>query len=215
MKEQSPNMQKVPAGASIDVLPLKCKNAYVDVPTKNGDPLRVVMNYFYLQLFWFFIGMVMLLGSSLATFYIPYLVGQVIDKMREKNMDEVRMVCLQGLVVVAFSALTAGIRGIVFNTLSEDISHNLRYDIFFFVINKDVAFFDENKTGELLSRLSSDTTVIQDALGTNISMLLRTLISIIATLVILGLISWKLTLVLLAGVFPVVFIGVGIGRTMK
>jgi len=33
----------------------------------------------------------------------------------------------------------------------------IRYDLFFFVINKDVAYFDETKTGDILSRISSDT----------------------------------------------------------
>jgi ABC-type multidrug transport system fused ATPase/permease subunit len=44
--------------------------------------------------------------------------------------------------------------------MSEKIAQNLRYDFFYFTINKDVAFFDDIKTGEILSRLSSDVAVI-------------------------------------------------------
>jgi hypothetical protein len=36
----------------------------------------------------------------------------------------------------------------------------LRYDIFYFMINKDVEFYDETKTGDILSRISGDTTEI-------------------------------------------------------
>ena len=117
--------------------------------------------------------------------------------------------------MVLFSAVCAAIRGVLFNTMSEQIAHDLKYDLFFYIVNKDVAFFDENKTGDLLSRLASDTTVIQDSLGTNISMGLRTLIAIVATIVILLLISSKLTGVLLACILPVVLFGVCAGKKMR
>lgn len=58
------------------------------------------------------------------------------------------------------------------------------------MLKKDVAFFDVYKTGDMLSRISSDTTVVQDGLGTNISMFLRAFVFIIGTLVVLSYISW-------------------------
>ena len=58
------------------------------------------------------------------------------------------------------------------------------------LLKKDVAFFDVYKTGDMLSRISSDTTVVQDGLGTNISMFLRAFVFIIGTLVVLSYISW-------------------------
>jgi ABC-type bacteriocin/lantibiotic exporter with double-glycine peptidase domain len=63
-------------------------------------------------------------------------------------------------VIVVGSAIFVWIRGSIFNTMSEKIAQNLRYDFFYFTINKDVAFFDDIKTGEILSRLSSDVAVI-------------------------------------------------------
>jgi ABC-type bacteriocin/lantibiotic exporter with double-glycine peptidase domain len=99
--------------------------------------------------------------------------------------------------------------------MSDKISHDLKYDIFYFVINKDVAFFDENKTGAILSRLSEDTQIIQMCLGTSISMVLRAMITIVVSIIILAVISWRLTLVLLAGIIPVIVIGFTIGKLMR
>ena len=81
--------------------------------------------------------------------------------------------CILMIYVIVFSGLAAWIRGYSFNSMGEFIASNIRYDLFYSIINKDIGFFDENKTGEILSRITSDTSVIQDGLGQNVSMLLR------------------------------------------
>lgn len=73
---------------------------------------------------------------------------------------------------------------------SAGISHDIRYDLFYTLLRKDIGFFDENKTGELLSRMSSDTQVVQNALSINISMCIRSIITIVGTLVVTFSISW-------------------------
>lgn len=74
--------------------------------------------------------------------------------------------------------------------MSEKLAQQLRYDFFYQMMNKDIPFFDENRTGEILSRMSSDVAVIQDGLSTNISMVLRSTVTVVASLVIMSYISW-------------------------
>ena len=112
------------------------------------------------------------------------------------------------LVIVGVSGICVYIRAATFNTISERIAQHLRYDLFFFIINKDIAFFDENKTGEILSRISSDTAVVQDGLSTNLSMFFRSFIFIVLSIIILCFISWKLTLVTLSAIIPISCVGV-------
>ena len=64
------------------------------------------------------------------------------------------------LVLVLISSAAVWVRARTFNGMSDRIAYRLRYDIFYFLINKDVEFFDETKTGDILSRISSDTSVI-------------------------------------------------------
>lgn len=87
--------------------------------------------------------------------------------------------------------------------------------MFFFLINKDVSFFDENKTGEILSRISSDTAVVQDGLSTNLSMFFRSFIFIALSIVILCFISWRLTLVTLSSIIPISVVGVCYAKIMR
>jgi ATP-binding cassette, subfamily B, bacterial len=107
------------------------------------------------------------------------------------------------LIVISGSSIFVWIRGYTFNTISERIAKHLRYDLLLHLLNKDIAFYDLNKTGDLLSRLANDVTVVQNGLGTNISMFVRAMVTIISSIAVLCYISWELTLVTLAGIVPV------------
>ena len=182
---------------------------FIDVPSKEGSALRVMLGYSGRQLVWFVVGLVSLVGGSLSNFAVPALIGLVVDAMKADpvDWDSINYYCLGMMIIVLFSGAMVWIRGTTFNSMSERIAKEVRYDLFYFILHKDVAFFDETKTGEILSRISSDTSVIQDGLSTNISMFLRCFIFIVVTLVILCLISWKLTLITLAGIFPILIVG--------
>ena len=72
-------------------------------------------------------------------------------------------------------------------------------------MKQDIEFFDENRTGELTNRLSSDTQVLQDAVTINVSMLFRFLIQIIGSLVVMFYLEATLTLVLMT-VVPIIIL---------
>ena len=116
----------------------------------------------------------------------------------------------------------------------------LRSDLFSSIIKQEVAFFDRTRTGELTSRLTSDTQVpfkftyssfhfffffhslnlpfkkvLQTAVTSNISMLIRYSVQILLSIVILILLAWKLALVMFS-VVPFVAIGaVAYGRFIQ
>ena len=75
--------------------------------------------------------------------------------------------------VVAVLALASALRYYLVTTLGERVVADLRSDVFAHVISLSSAFFDEAKTGEVLSRLTADTTQIKAAAGTLVSIALR------------------------------------------
>ena len=103
-----------------------------------------------------------------------------------------------GICIV--SGIASGARGRIFNLMSYKIARDIKYDLFWYLVRKDVTFFDEKKTGDILSRISSDVAVLQDGLSTNVSMFVRGMVFIIISIVILCYLSWKLTLVALGGI---------------
>ena len=83
------------------------------------------------------------------------------------------------------------------------------------IVSLEIGFFDSNKTGDLMNRLSSDTTKLQDAATTNVSMFLRSLVSLVLSLVLLFVTSWSLTLVAMAVVPAIIIAATLYGRLMK
>ncbi len=67
----------------------------------------------------------------------------------------------------------------------------------------------------IVSRLGADITVVQDGLSSNVSMFIRSFLFIIVAFVFVFIISWELTLVMLAAILPVVIFSVFFGRKMK
>ena len=111
--------------------------------------------------------------------------------------------------VTLVSAIASYFRSLAFTIMSERISKNLSNDVFSSLVHKDVSFFDEKKIGEFLSRLSSDITIIKGGLGMNVALLIRTLMSLLMILILLFVISWKLTLIMLASMAPIlIFINI-------
>jgi len=135
---------------------------FIDVPAQEGSALKVMLGYSGRQAIWFVIGLVSLVGGSASNFAVPALIGFVVDAMKADpvDWDAINYYCLGMMVIVIFSAVMVWIRGTTFNLMSERIAKEVRYDLFYFILHKDVAFFDETKTGDILSRISSDTSVV-------------------------------------------------------
>ena len=78
----------------------------------------------------------------------------------------------------------------LFGFTGERLGNSLRKDLFHTLVNQDVGFHDENRTGELLSRISSDTQVVQEGLTTAVAMSVKEIAKIIVVVLILIYYSW-------------------------
>ncbi|XP_062502331.1 ABC transporter B family member 1-like isoform X2 [Corticium candelabrum] len=136
----------------------------------------------------------------------PRYFGKVIDAAVQKNRGKMNEDVWILLGVFLAGSIAGMFRSFFFVLAGERLVARLRQRLFGSVMKQEVAFFDVTRTGELTSRLSSDTQVVQDAVTSNLSMLIRYALLIIASLVFMFVLSWKLTLVLLA-VVPIVSIG--------
>ena len=108
-------------------------------------------------------------------------------------------------MVVVVGAIATGIRNFIFSLSGYRLVYRLRSVLFRTIISQETAFFDESKTGELLNRLSADTQVMQSSITQNISMFLRSMAQGFLAMVLMFMISWKLTFAVLA-VVPLLII---------
>ena len=103
------------------------------------------------------------------------------------------------------------LRSFIFNTAGERVVARLRIRLFTAIINQEIGLFDKRKTGELLSRLSTDTTSLQDVATSSVSMFFRGIIQLLFNATIMFYTSWRLTLIVF-GVVPVVIISIALVR---
>lgn len=148
----------------------------------------------------------LLLGSSLSLVG-PQGVRILTDAVAAPNGREVLARTVEqmlGLFVLV--GLFGFLRSWLFTLAGERVVARLRRDLYERIVAQEIGFFDAQRTGELLNRLSSDTNVIQNGVTVNISMALRFFVQALGSLAVLVWTSWKLTLVMLA-VVPFVAIG--------
>ena len=142
------------------------------------------------------VGLVMLILSTVCNLLQPLYFGKIIEVCADDGDMKTLNQYVEILVIInVIGGVTSCIRGWLFNLIGERIVKNLRIKLFNRIVTQDVTFFDTNKTGELMNRLASDTTVLQSSLSSNISMGLRNLATILVSVVLLFVTSWKLTLV--------------------
>lgn len=106
-------------------------------------------------------------------------------------------------------------RAFCFEIISERLVYEVRDKLFTKIINKPIEFFDENKTGDLSSRLSSDCTKIRDALTTNFSFIFRSLLMFIVSVGAMFVLSWQLSLVLLVPIPVLILLIVPCGIRLR
>ena len=77
-----------------------------------------------------------------------------------------------------FSVIASGLRGFVFSITLTNLIQRLRDVLFAAIVKQDIEFFDQTKTGEITSRLSSDITTVGEAVSINLNVFLRSIVQI-------------------------------------
>jgi len=152
---------------------------------------------------------------------MPGLVGSLLGGVVSSGGDtaarfaELRRVVVQLAAIFVVGGVFSFIRGYLFTLAGERVVARLRRALFRRLIVQEIGFFDETKTGELMNRLASDTTVIQSAATINISMGLRFGAQVVIGIVLIFFESWKLSLLTLGIVPAIVLIAIVYGRFMR
>lgn len=161
-------------------------------------------------------GMLFLAISSGCLLVYPQSIKVIIDEaLKTHNQEQLNQAALLAFFIFAVQSITSAFRYYFFTLAGEKTVKRLRAKLFSQIISQDMIFFDGQKTGELLGRLSSDTQVLQNALSVNISMLIRNLAQVIGGIVLLFYTSPRLTLFILLLIPPLAFLAARFGKKVK
>jgi len=157
-----------------------------------------------------------LIVASAATLIVPVAVRRMIDfGFSDKAVQLIDSYFAVMIVVAGVLAVSSALRYYLVTTLGERIVADLRSDVFAHLTHLSSAFFDSAKTGEIVSRLTADTTQIKSAVGASVSIALRNVVLFLGGAVMMVVTSPRLSLFVL-GVIPIIVLPlVGFGRAVR
>jgi ATP-binding cassette subfamily B protein len=151
----------------------------------------------------------MLITSALSLVQpsiLGHLVQHLSEVVGEQNLarEGFNRILLVLVGVVILRGAVTGIRRFLFVTAGERMVTQLKKDLFQAIISREIPFFDASNTGELVSRITDDTTKLRTTMSRNFPDVLRASTIVAGGMVYLFMMSWKLTLLSAAVIPPVV-----------
>ncbi len=174
----------------------------------------------------FFIGWIFLILSTSVGLIFPYMMGQLLgsgsaspanmeESIKLINFNNINDVALALFILFFAQAFFSYFRVVIFTNVTENAMRDLRSAAFQKLVHMPMDFFNQNKVGELSSRLSSDVTQIQDTLKTTIAEFFRQIVIVFGGIAFIFIFSWKLALIMLGTVPVMAVIAVFFGRFIR
>jgi ATP-binding cassette, subfamily B, bacterial len=160
--------------------------------------------------------LIALLVAAGATLVVPIAVRRMIDfGFSRDSVSLIDSYFTVMIAVVAVLSLSSAARFYLVTTLGERIVADLREQVFAHLVSLSPAYFDRAQTGELISRLTADTTQIKAAVGASVSVALRNLVLFLGATAMMVVTSPRLSAFVL-GAIPVIVLPLyGFGRAVR
>jgi ATP-binding cassette subfamily B protein len=183
---------------------------------KSARPLAELWPYlkpYRRVLAWAMVALLLASGSMLA---LPVALSQLVDKgMSAGNSETVNIYFIAFLGVAVLFGAFAAMRFYLVTWLGERVVADVREAVYRNVIRMDPQFFEVTRTGEVLSRLTTDTTLVQSISGVGISIALRSTINLVGAIVMMAITSIKLLGLMLIAMPAVIVPVISLGRKLR
>lgn len=183
-----------------------------DTASRDLGPLKLLRPYVRRHWQYAALALVSLIASSAATLAVTFAARSLADvglASHELAAVNRRFVFL-GAIAVALAVATAS-RFYFISRLGERVTADLRIDVVGKLITLDLAWFANLRTGELLSRISTDLTMVENMVGASVAVALRNLLMALGGLIVLMVIDVRLTgavlLLAVATIAPLIIVG--------
>jgi ATP-binding cassette subfamily B protein len=192
-------------------------NANADRPRANNlNPLRELLPFIRPYRGMLCAALGALLVASAAMLALPLALRELIDHvLSARDAGILNRYLIGFLAASVIFGVSAALRFYLVTWLGERVVADLRSAVYRRVVRMDPLFYETTRVGEVLSRLTTDTTLVQAISGVNLSIILRSSLSLIGGLVMLGLTSPKLMGIMLVLIPVVVVPLIVIGRRVR
>lgn len=152
--------------------------------------------------------------SSISGLLIPLFTGSVVDSFSNQNGLNAKIIIIFILVFVLNSILN-GISIYILSKIGENIIFSLRNNVIKHIIHLKINFFNKNESGNLISRITNDTFIINDFLSTKLPNLIPQFITLIGSIFMIIYMDWVMSLVTLIILPLFISIILPLGKIMR
>ena len=208
--------------------PNKDKSKKVKLTKESIQKAKGIFTYLKPYRGAYLIGWFFLILSTSAGLLFPFLMGQLLgggsttatptsaaDSVQLINLKNINTVDIVLFILFGVQSVFSYFRVVIFTNVTENALRDIRKSAFDKLIFMPMDFFNQNKVGELTSRISSDISQLQDTLKTTVAEFFRQVVIIAGGIVFLLFLSWKLALIMLATVPIMAIIAVFFGRFIR
>ena len=161
-----------------------------------------------------------LVGATLATLAFPLATGRIIDhgfSAEDASLIDQYFMALIGVALVL--GVSSASRFFFVSWIGERVVADIRNAVYAHVLHLSPAFFERTRTGEVLSRLTADTTLIKQVVGSSASVALRNVFLFIGAVTMMAYTSPRLSLYVVVAIpvimFPLIFLGRWVRRLSR
>ena len=162
---------------------------------------------------WAMVALLLASGSMLA---LPVALKHLVDRgMSAGDADTIDIYFITFLGVAVLFGAFAAMRFYLVTWLGERVVADIRAAVYRNIVRMDPQFFEVTRTGEVLSRLTTDTTLVQSISGVGISIALRSTINLAGSIVMMGVTNLKLLGLILIAMPTVIVPVIALGRKLR
>ncbi|MZQ82839.1 ATP-binding cassette domain-containing protein [Paenibacillus sp. 5J-6] len=141
--------------------------------------------------------------STLAGLVIPLFTKNVVDSF---SIDNLNWMQITGMAIAFVgSAVASGVSVYLLNHAGQSVVAGIRERLWKKLLVLPVRYYDNNQTGDTISRMTNDTAVIKGLIAEHMSGFVTGIISIVGSIAVLLFMDWKMTLIMFS-VFPIAFL---------
>ncbi|NBW02206.1 MAG: ATP-binding cassette domain-containing protein [Cytophagia bacterium] len=177
----------------------------VKVTKKNLSKAIKIFRFVIPYKWTFVLGMVFLLLSNMTTLSFPLLIGEMTKVIEGKSKFQINEVTLFFFAILIIQSILSFFRIYTFAQVSEKAMRDVRQTLYAKIITLPIFHFEKRRVGELMSRITSDITQLQDVLSITLAEFFRQIFTLVGGVALITYLSWKLTLFMLA-TFPLLVI---------
>lgn len=183
---------------------------------ENLSLFRRLLRYIAPYKKWMVVSIIALLFSVALGLILPLVIRNLVDVVLiDKNRPRLNQLALFLFGVFIIQAIFSFIHQLSLAYVGERAIADIRIALFSHLQQLSLKFYADRRTGEIISRLTNDVSLLQEAITGNLVALLRQFITLIGAAVLLFVLNWRLTLVILTGIPIITLLMVALGRRIR